>query len=62
MIEMRWLEFESTISPETGESFHYTSKYKKLQYRYVIGKNFDPNPILIWTAWTDVSTTDLPTP
>lgn len=31
-MQIRWLEYESRVNPETGEMFVYPSKYRKLQY------------------------------
>lgn len=53
MIEMRWLEYETNIDPDTRESFVYPSKYKKLQCRRQM---LDINTGYYWEEWKDVPT------
>lgn len=55
MIEMRWLEYESTKHPETGETFKYPSIYRKLQYRVqAMETDSDDYRSLQWQDWKDV--------
>lgn len=58
MIELRWLEYESSVNPDTGEHFYMPSNYRKLQYRFrqpTIGEGPRDYPLQWpWSEWQDV--------